>query len=64
MHILGGQPRGVGDQIDRQRPVITDGWAEAIVELQRDQSRRRHPSSCESGNWEKDGGFGPSEWAS
>jgi len=63
MQILGAHPRGSGDQIDERRPVITDGWAEAIVELRRDQSWRRHPSSCEKANWEKDGAFGPSEWA-
>ena len=61
MEILDGT---VGD-LDLQRssdvPVLVDGWAEAVVELARWQSRRRHPSNHEP-SWEKDGGYPAMEW--
>lgn len=62
MHTLGTPPGGLRCRNDEQPAVMTDGWAEAIVELRREQSRRRHPSVTEGGDWEKDGAFGPTEW--
>ena len=36
-------------------------WAEAVIDLRRWQSRRRHPSNQEPA-WEKDGGYETMEW--
>lgn len=43
-------------------PVMVDEWAEAVIDLARLQSRRRHPSNQEPA-WEKDGGYAAREWA-
>jgi hypothetical protein len=37
-------------------PVMVDDWAESLVEFDRAQSRRRHPSNREPA-WAKDGGY-------
>ena len=42
-------------------PVVNQWWAEALVDLGRERSRRRHPSNSEP-TWQKDGGYEPSEW--
>jgi hypothetical protein len=42
-------------------PVMVYGWAEAVIDLGRWQSRRRHPSNQEP-TWEKDGGYETIEW--
>lgn len=49
------------DPLNPARPVMTEEWAEAIIDLRRAQSRRRHPSS-QPPTWEKDGGYEPMEW--
>ncbi len=41
-------------------PVMVDEWAEAVIDITRWQSRRRHPSNQEP-TWEKDGGY-ETEW--
>ena len=40
---------------------MVDDWAESLVELQRAESRQRHPSNREPA-WSKDGGSDGTEW--
>ena len=54
MHVV-EDPGRLSTQRVSNRPVIVDDWAEAVIELRRTQSRRRHPSNPEPA-WEKDGG--------
>lgn len=42
-------------------PVLVGDWAEAVIDLGRWQSRRRHPSNHEP-SWQKDGGYEAMEW--
>jgi hypothetical protein len=42
-------------------PVMVDDWAESLVDPERAQSRRRHPSNREPA-WSKDGGSDDIEW--
>lgn len=51
-----------GKQQASSRPVIVADWAEAVIDLRRAQSRRRHPSNREPA-WGKDGAYEPTEWA-
>jgi hypothetical protein len=37
-------------------------WAEAIIGMRREHSRRKHPSTQEV-TWEKDGALGPTNWS-
>lgn len=61
MHIVGDpEDRGVTERAPSS-PVVIEWWAEAVVDLERERSRRRHPSNAEPA-WQKDGGYGPSEW--
>ena len=62
MHVVEDPSDHMGTQQVSQRPVIVDDWAEAVVDLRRAQSRRRHPSNHDPA-WEKDGGYEPTEWA-
>lgn len=62
MHVVEGPSERIGKRQASRRPVIVDDWAEAVVDLRRAQSRRRHPSNPETA-WEKDGGYQPTEWA-
>jgi hypothetical protein len=48
-------------QRSADQPVMVHDWAEAVIDLGRWQSRRRHPSNQEP-SWEKDGGDQPMEW--
>jgi hypothetical protein len=43
-------------------PVMIDNWAEAIIGMRREHSRRKHPSTQEV-TWEKDGALGPTDWS-
>ena len=45
-----------------KRPVLVDCWAEAVIDLGRAQSRRRHPSNLEPARM-RDGGFESTDWA-
>ena len=60
MHVV-EDPGRLSTQRVSNRPVIVDDWAEAVIELRRTQSRRRHPSNPEPA-WEKDGGYETAEW--
>jgi hypothetical protein len=62
MHVVEDPSDRIGEQQASRRPVIVDDWAEAVVDLRRAQSRRRHPSNREPA-WAKDGGYEPTEWA-
>lgn len=57
--------QGVAGELDARQsadlPVMVGDWAEAVVDLGRWQSRRRHPSNREPA-WEKDGGYESMEW--
>ena len=44
-----------------EHPVMVDDWAESLVDFDRAESRRRHPSNRESA-WAKDGGYESAEW--
>ena len=48
-------------QLSSDLPVMVGEWAEAVIDLRRWQSRRRHPSNQEPA-WEKDGGYETMEW--
>ncbi len=61
MHIVEDPAGAVGEPKEPARPVMNQWWAEAVVDLRRERSRRRHPSNREPA-WEKDGGYEPSEW--
>jgi hypothetical protein len=52
------------DEPDRgvSPPVMVDNWAEAIIDMRREQSRRKHPSTQEI-TWQKDGALGPADWS-
>ena len=62
MHVVEDPEGRIVEQPASNRPVIVDDWAEAIIDLRRARSRRRHPSNREPA-WEKDGGYEPTEWA-
>jgi hypothetical protein len=61
MHIVEDSEDHVGTSDQEAAPVVIERWAEAVVDLQRERSRRRHPSNPEPA-WHKDGGDEPSEW--
>ena len=61
MQDMHGLTRGDGAKRPPELPVMVDGWAEAVIDLARLQSRRRHPSNREPA-WEKDGGYEMKEW--
>ena len=56
---------GPAEELDDRRsaglPVMVGDWAEAVIDLGRWQSRRRHPSNQEPA-WQKDGGYETMEW--
>lgn len=62
MHVVDDLSGRNHEQSASSRPVIVADWAEAVVDLRRARSRRRHPSNHEPA-WEKDGGYEPTEWA-
>jgi len=62
MHVVEDSASRIRRQPSSNPPVIVDDWAEAVIDLRRAQSRRRHPSNREPG-WEKDGGYESTEWA-
>ena len=62
MHVVEDSSDRTNDQPASNRPVIVDDWAEAVIDLRRARSGRRHPSNREPA-WEKDGGYEPTEWA-
>lgn len=62
MHVVEGNSDHIRRPHTEPRPVIVDDWAEAVIDLQRAQSKRRHPSNREP-SWAKDGGYEPTEWA-
>lgn len=62
MHLVGGTSDASRELRTPRRPVLVDDWAEALIELARAQSRRRHPSNPEPA-WHKDGGYESDEWA-
>ncbi len=62
MQVVEGNPERTREQQTEHRPVIVDDWAEAVIDLRRAQSKRRHPSNHEP-VWTKDGGDEPREWA-
>ena len=62
MHVVDNSADRISTHPPSKRPVIVDEWAEAVVDLRRAQSRRRHPSNHEPA-WQKDGGYEPTEWA-
>jgi hypothetical protein len=61
MHLVGGTVERVDDRRTPASPVMVDGWAEAMLDLARARSRRRHPSNLEP-QWAKDGWDEPTEW--
>jgi hypothetical protein len=58
MFAVDGPPEETRGRPDQ--PVMVDEWAEAVIDLARWQSRRRHPSNREPA-WQKDGGY-ETEW--
>jgi hypothetical protein len=62
MRVVEGASENTREQQTSNRPVMVDCWAEAVVELGRAQSRRRHPSNREPA-WMLDGGYDLTEWA-
>jgi hypothetical protein len=61
MHIVDDPAQPAEEPKSPAPPVMNERWAEAVVDLRRERSRRRHPSNREPA-WEKDGGYDPSEW--
>lgn len=61
MNIVERALRGTHQLEVSDHPVMVDDWAESLVELDRAQSRRRHPSNREPA-WAKDGGYESAEW--
>ena len=61
MNIVERAWRGAHQPEVSKHPVMVDDWAESLVELDRAQSRRRHPSNREPA-WAKDGGYDSAEW--
>ena len=61
MHIVADPADPAEEPKDSAPPVMNQWWAEAVVDLRRERSRRRHPSNQEPA-WEKDGGYETSEW--
>jgi hypothetical protein len=61
MHIVEDPEDHVERSDQDAAPVVIERWAEAVVDLGRERSRRRHPSNPEPA-WYKDGGDEPSEW--
>lgn len=62
MHDADGAAESIDEQPTANRPVLVDEWAEAVIDLERAQSRQRHPSNREP-VWAKDGEFESTEWA-
>jgi hypothetical protein len=62
MHDADGAAKSIREQPTANRPVMVDEWAEAVIDLGRAQSRRRHPSNREP-VWAKDGGYESTESA-
>jgi hypothetical protein len=62
MHIVGASKGYVDEKSTSARSVMIADWAERVIDVERAQSRRRHPSNQEPA-WEKDGGYVLTEWA-
>ena len=61
MEVTEGPVEELRAQGTSEFPVMVGEWAEAVIDLARWQSRRRHPSNREA-SWEKDGGYEAIEW--
>ena len=60
LHDTDGAAERIHEQQASNRPVVVDEWAEAVIDLRRARSRRRHPSNREP-VWTKDGGHESTE---
>lgn len=61
MHIVGDHEHHGDTRTAPSSPVVIEWWAEAVVDLERERSRRRHPSNAEPAS-QTDGGDARSEW--
>lgn len=61
MSIVERASRGTHQVEVSGHPVMVDDWAESLVDLDRAQSRRRHPGNREPA-WAKDGGYESADW--
>ena len=62
MRVVEGASEHIRGPQTSKSPVMVDCWAEAVIDLARAQSRRRHPSNLEPAGMADDG-YEPTDWA-